>query len=520
MKFDLKIYGGKIIDGSGTEAVSADIGIRDDKIADIGDLSQADAQNIINANNKIICPGFIDVHSHSDTYLLLEPSAHSKIFQGVTTEVVGNCGASAAPLTGEYKLPSDWLDKEYPGSWNSVAEYRQLLETVKPAPNVVLLTGHNTLHAGIAGYEPRAATKAELQAMIYLLEKSMDEGSRGISTGLIYAPGMFASREEIIALVKVVAKRGGIYTSHMRSESKNLLDAIKETLSIGRDTGVRVEISHLKASGKNNWHKLDKALELIRNARNTGQQVAADRYPYTSACTDLDVIFPDWAAAGGREEVLSRLHNPETAARLHDELMASRDESSWQSITIGSTSHPENKRFRGMPLPEVAALLEMDPADTVIHLTKLDELKTGAFFSGMSPDNMLKVLREPYVMIGSDGSLRAPTGVLSHDYPHPRCYGSFAKFVKMSVNGKTVPLSEAIRKMTSLPAEQFQLHNRGLIKKGYYADLLIFTPEAVKDTSSYSNPHSLSEGFDNIIINGCITINNSKLTGQRAGIFL
>ncbi len=520
MMLDLKISGGSVLDGTGKEAMIADVGIRGERIVAIGDLSQVVAENEINAAGKIVCPGFIDVHSHSDTYLLLEPSCHSKLFQGITTEVVGNCGASAAPLAGEYKLPSDWLDKEYPGSWNSVAEYRQLLEAAKPAPNVFLLIGHNTLHAGIAGYEPRAATESELQAMTYSLEKSLDEGARGLSTGLIYAPGIFAPREEIVALAKVVAKHGGIYTSHMRSESKKLLEAIEEALSIGRDAEVRVEISHLKASGKNNWGLLDPALELIRNARQAGQEVAADRYPYTSASTDLDVVFPDWAAEGGRETVLKRLRDPSIVARLREDLLASRSEDAWGSITIGSTSHPDNEKFRGMPLPQVAEQLGVDPVDAILYLTESDDLKTGAFFSGMSEDNMLKVLSEPYVMLGSDGSLRAPTGVLSHDYPHPRCYGSFSKFVKMSVNGDTVPLPEAVRKMTSLPADQFKLTDRGLLAVGNFADVLVFDSEQVTDLSSYSNPHQLSEGIDEVIVNGVRTLSNGKLTGERAGQFL
>ncbi|MCK5529571.1 MAG: D-aminoacylase, partial [Kiritimatiellae bacterium] len=520
MMLDIKISGGSVLDGTGSEAMLTDIGIRGERIVAVGDLSKVDADYEVDASGKVVCPGFIDVHSHSDTYLILEPSAHSKLFQGVTTEVVGNCGASAAPLAGEYRLPSDWLDKEYPGSWSSVAEYRELLEAAKPAPNVFLLIGHNTLHAGIAGYEPRAATESELQKMIYSLEKSLDEGARGLSTGLIYAPGIFAPREEIVALAEVVAKYGGIYTSHMRSESKELLAAIEEALSIGRDAGVRVEISHLKASGKNNWDLLDPALELIRNARQAGQEVAADRYPYTSACTDLDVVFPDWAAEGGREAVLKRLRDRSTVARLREDLLASRSDDAWGSITIGSTSHPDNTRFRGVPLPQVAEALGMDSVDAILYLTESDDLKTGAFFSGMSDDNMLKVLKEPFVMLGSDGSLRAPTGVLSHDYPHPRAYGTFAKFVKMSVNGDTVPLPEAVRKMTSLPAAQFKLADRGILAVGNFADILVFDPQEVRDISSFGDPHKLSEGIDEVIVNGVRTLSYGKLTGQRAGQFL
>ncbi len=520
MTLDIKITGGRVYDGSGGDPRIADVGIHGEKIAAVGNLADVPAPVEIAADGLNVCPGFIDVHSHSDTYLLLEPSADSKLFQGITTEVVGNCGASAAPLAGDYKLPSDWLEKTYPGPWRTVAEYRERLDDAVPAPNVVFLVGHNTLHAGIAGYEPRGATPDELREMERSLDQCLDEGAAGLSTGLIYAPGMFAPREEIVALARVVARHGGLYTSHMRSESRHLLEAIDEALSIGRDTGVRVEISHLKASGKSNWGLLEPALDRIRAARASGLAVAADRYPYTSACTDLDVIFPDWAAEGGRDRVLSRLRDASERARLREDLLASRAGDYWGTITIGATSHPDNTRFRGMLLTEVAAALDLEPVDAVLHLTETDQLMTGAFFSGMSEENMFRVLAEPYVMLGSDASLRAPTGILSNDYPHPRAYGSFPRFLRMSLDGQTVPLPEAIRKMTSLPAEQFNLADRGKIAAGAWADVLVFDPAEVRDRASYGDPHQLSAGFHSAIVNGTLTMHEGALTGDRGGRFL
>lgn len=518
--FSIKITGGQILDGTGSPAVVSDVGISDDQIAEVGDLSTAEAAITIDASGKIVCPGFIDAHSHSDAYLLIEPSAPSKILQGITTEVVGNCGASAAPLAGNYRMPSDWRDKKYPAEWHSVAEYRELLEKIKPAPNVVMLIGHNTLRAGVAGYENRALTKTEMAEMIRLLEKSLDEGGRGLSTGLLYPPGMFAPPEELVTLAKVAARRGGIYTSHMRSESKRLLEAISETISIGRSARIRVEISHLKTSGPANWKLVDAALDLIRSARSEGVEVAADRYPYISACTDLDVIFPAWAQEGGAKAEMTRLLNPSDRARLREELLKSRSEDYWRTVLIGSTKHPDNTRFQGKPLVEAAKQLRMEPVDAVLHLAETDELKTSAFFFGMSEENMLKILAEPYVMIGTDASLRAPTGPLSADYAHPRAYGSFPRFLRMALDGATVPLPEAVRKMTSLPAQQFRLTNRGVLAKGMKADIVVFDAANLSDKATYSAPHQLAQGIEYVIVTGTLTLSKGSLTNKRAGRFL
>ena len=264
--FDLLINGGEVLDGSGAPARRADVAISGERIAAIGDLSGAEARKIVSAAGCCVCPGFIDVHSHSDTFILLEPAAPSKIFQGVTTEIVGNCGASTAPRQGAYKMPTDWREKNYPGAWSSVAEYRALLEQVQPAVNIVLLIGHNSLRAGVIGYDARAATATEIRAMADLLDRALAEGGAGLSTGLIYTPGLYSTPAEVRALATVAARRGKIYTSHMRSEGDGLLEALDETLEIGRSTGIRVQVSHLKTSGRRNWAKVDAALDKIRAA--------------------------------------------------------------------------------------------------------------------------------------------------------------------------------------------------------------------------------------------------------------
>ena len=520
MRFDLLIRGGQVLDGTGAPAMRADIGLLGERIGDVGNLARAEAGAVVEAAGCYVCPGFIDAHSHSDAYLLIEPAAPSKVFQGVTTEVVGNCGASAAPRLGRYLMPSDWRAMPYPGSWGTVAEYRALLEQVKPAVNVVLLIGHNALRASVMGYDERPATAGELADMKTRLARCLDEGGAGLSTGLIYSPGMFAAPEEIVELARVVAGRGGIYTSHMRSEGGRLLEALDETIRVGRETGVRVQVSHLKTSGRAHWGKIDAALERIRSARAGGQEIAADRYPYTASCTDLDVILPAWASGGGRDEVLRRLRDPALRARIRADVAHSRDAAYWAALRIGSTRHPDNARFKSRPMPEVARELGLEPVDAALRLMDTDELHTSGIFFGMSEENMWRILAEPYVMIGSDASVRAPTGPLSHDHPHPRAYGSFPRFLRAALDGRTVGLPEAIRKMTSLPARQFGLKDRGEIAVGKKADIVVFDPDGVGDAATYEQPHQLSRGIEALVVNGEVVLAGGRPTGARPGRFL
>ncbi len=520
MNFDLLIRNGTVIDGTGAEATSADIGLCGERIKEIGNLSHARAGHIIDALGQIVCPGLIDAHSHSDAYLLIEPHASSKVFQGVTTEVCGNCGASAAPRLGTAQLPSDWQDKPFPDSWRTVKEYRKLFETVQPAVNEALLIGHNTLHRGLCGYDPRGATLDELSKMRHALERAFDEGGCGLSTGLIYPPASAVPQKEIVELATICAARGKIYTSHMRSEGKNLLDAIDETVEIGRRSGVRIQISHLKASGKANWHKMDEVLEKIQVAQNEGTDLAADRYPYTAAQTDLDIILPDWAIQGGREAEMARLRDPKIRKKIRDEILEGRNEFEFRTIRIGSIETPLYHSFRGMKLEEAAKRLNMEPVDALLHLIQADELRVSGLFFGMSDENLWRILEQPWVMIGSDASLRAPDGILSRDHPHPRAYGSFTKFLRAALDGKTVPLPEAIRKMTSLPAKQFCLKQRGVLKRNAFADILVFDSHTIKEKTSYANPHKLSDGVKALIVNGTLTIEDGKLTGRRNGRFL
>ncbi len=515
--FDLLIRGALIYDGSGAQPALGNLAVNGDRIAAVGELAGATARNAIEAAGKALCPGFIDVHSHSDTYLLIEPSAPSKISQGVTSEIIGNCGASAAPRTPLTRLPSDWADKSYPASWESVADYRALLEQVRPAVNVMMLAGHNRLRSDIMGYAARAATADEVAGMCRLLEQSFDEGMRGLSTGLLYTPGCFSEPGEVRALARVAARRGGIYTTHMRSEGARLLESLDETLELGRSTGVRLQISHLKTSGRAHWGKLDAALDRLRGARAGGLDLAADRYPYTAASTDLDVLLPDWAAGDGREAVLARLADPAQRARIRDDILSGRAGDYWGSVQIASTHHPDNLRFQGRPLNEVAATLGLEPVDAALHLMATDALHTSAVFFGMSEENLTRILAEPYVMIGSDASLCAPEGVLGRDHPHPRAYGTFPRFLRAALDGRAVPVSEAIRKMTALPAAQFALKGRGVIAPGAFADLVVFDPAAVRDLATYEQPHQFAAGIEHVVVNGVTTYRPGKISATRAG---
>lgn len=515
MDFDIKIVNGIVHDGSTSNPIRCDIGINGDCITKMGELSAAGAATVIDASGLVVCPGFIDAHSHSDTYLLLEPSAASKIHQGITTEICGNCGASAAPLCGDYKMPSDWLDKEYAKPWKTVADYRERYAESRPAINVALLVGHNTLHAGICGYEPRAATTDEMERMQATLEQALDEGAIGLSSGLAYPPGSAVPREEVIELARTVARRGRLYTTHMRSESNGLLEAIDESIDIARRSGARLQVSHLKASGTANWDKIGTAIEKLHAAA-AEIEIGADRYPYTAGCTDLDIVLPLWATYGGRDAILARLRDAETRRKIRDELCRN-PAGHWDNVMVGSTQF---EQFKGKYIPEIAEVLDMDEVDTILYLVDQDDLKTGGIFFSMSEENLWRVLSEPFVSIGSDGSMRAPWGPLSHDHPHPRAYGSHTKFLRAALDGKTVSLSEAIYKMSGLPAEQFNLKKRGFLREGYAADIVVFDPATVKENTTYAHPHQLSEGICHLLVNGAHTIKSGKYTHSNMGVFL
>ncbi|MBQ9693728.1 MAG: amidohydrolase family protein, partial [Kiritimatiellae bacterium] len=419
MHFDFIFRNATVFDGSGAPPKVQDVGITHDRITAVGDLSATQGDYERDVTGLWLTPGFIDAHTHSDAFLLLEPYAPSKLTQGVTTEIGGQCGGSAAPRLNNARLPSDWEAQTYPPrpgqpalgpNWTTVADYRLCFEVARPATNFILFAGHNTLRKGVMGDAPKAASPAEIAGMIHNLEQALDEGAWGLSTGLVYHPGVHSQPEEVLALATACAKRGGHYATHMRNEGDTLLEALDEVLSLTRTTGIRTQISHLKTSGRRNWHKLPAVFDKIEQAQAEGFRVYSDRYPYLSAGTDLDIVLPDWASAGGNAAILERLDDPRLCGRIAAEIDASgRDP---DTIMIGGTWTPETRVCSGKTVREIMQATCRTMGTVITWILRTDRSRTGAFFFGMCEENLLNILKQSWVMPGSDASLRAPWGVL------------------------------------------------------------------------------------------------------------
>ena len=484
-------------------------------------------QTTIDATGCIVSPGFIDAHAHSDAYLILEPDAPSKISQGITTEINGQCGGSVAPRYGEARLSGDW--STLLGSrltWRSLAEYRAVLEAAKPAINTIQFVGHNTLRSSVVGYAGRAAMSDELKEMQRLLAESLDAGGWGLTTGLIYQPGKYSTPEEVVALAKVAAERGAFYATHMRSEGDRILEAIDEVIDLVRATGIRAEVSHLKTSGKRNWHKIDAVLEKIENAIGEGLLLGSDRYPFCAAGTDLDIVLPDWAQEGAALAEMARFADPATRAKIVAEINASdRD---WSTVMIGGTWSESTKPFSGQSVSEILSRMSRmsqssrnlsSPGELICRILELDGCKTGAFFFGMSEDNLDKILSRPWIVPGSDASLRAPWGPLGADHPHPRAYGTMPEFYRR-VRALGVSCEDAIARMTSVPARRFGIAHRGVIEKGAFADIAIWKEDEFSSSATYVEPHKFSRGVKAVLVNGTVSYTEGKFSGNRAGRFL
>lgn len=515
------IRNGTIIDGTGAPAFVGDVLVEGDEIAALVPQAEApanyDAVRVIDAAGRLVTPGFIDAHAHSDAYLVIEPDAPSKIAQGVTTEINGQCGGSVAPRYGEARLSSDWasvLGERL--TWRSVAEYREVLDAVKPAVNTVQFVGHNTLRSSVVGYAGRHSTADETRRMVSLLERSLDEGGWGLTTGLIYQPGKYATNDEVVELARVAAAKGGFYATHMRSEGDRLLESIDEVIELVHATGIRAEISHLKTSGPRNWHKIDAALEKIERAMDSGLLLGCDRYPYCAAGTDLDVVFPDWAGEGAAKAECVRLADAPTRRRIIDEINASdRD---WSSVVIGGTWSDETKPYSGKTVAEVCQPFG-SPGAFICEVLAKDLCRTGAFFFGMSEENLGKILARPWIVPGSDASLRAPWGVLGADHPHPRAYGTMPEFYRR-VRVLGFSREEAVARMTSVPARRFGIPRRGILAKGFFADLTVWKEDEFAAKTTYAKPHQFAAGVSCVMVNGSIPYEGGRFTGNRAGRFL
>ncbi len=521
--FDLVIRSGTILDGTGGPPWSADLGIVGDTIRAIGTISPEQGATTIDAAGKMVSPGFIDIHSHSDRSILRYPTAPSRVHDGITTEVTGNCGSSVAPIWGPArKLLAEEMaaDRETEVTWEGVAGYLETMEKSGISLNQALLVGQGSLRHAAIGLEDRQPSEEERRRMARKLIEALDDGAFGLSTGLEYVPGTFTPTDEIVFLARVVARRNGLYASHIRDEEGGLVGAVNEAIEIGRQSGARLEISHLKASGQRNWPKQRAALDLIASARAAGVQVLADAYPYTAFSTGLLDLLPAWARAGGWEAAVGRFGDPAERARIRTELndWVNNDLGRWSLLVIASVRKEANRELVGKDLVEIAEKWSVEPADAAIRLLELEDGAVSIVGHGMSQENVDMVLSHPLVMIGSDGGSIAPEGPAGQARPHPRHYGACARVLGHFVRERgLMDLATAVRKMTSMPADQVGLVDRGRIARGKKADLVVFDAATVRDAASFADPHRTSEGIEHVFVNGTAVISGGAHTGARPG---
>lgn len=536
--FDLLIRGGRIVDGTGNPWFWGDIGIADGKIAGIGSFGSSAARRVLDADGLIVAPGFIDMHTHSDLTLLANPLAESSIRQGVTTEVVCSCGLGPAPITDEavelLKHSLAFVPDGLSWNWRS---FNDLLESYGRAggtsTNVVPLVPQGAIRISAMGFDNRKPTQDELNYMKRLVAESMDAGGFGFSTGLIYTPGKYALMEELVELSREAAVRGGIYVSHIRGEGNTLIESVEEAIEIGRRAGLPVHISHHKASGKQNWGKVKLTLEMMEAARSRGQDVTCEVYPYVAGSTSLTTLIASWAHEGGIKALVERLENPDMRERLKREMrdglpgwenMAHAN--GWENLVIAWVKSGRRPDLEGRNLKELAEREAKSPEDFVIDLL-ISEKDMAAFdcvylvLFSMSEDDVRTVLRHPLAMIGSDGRAVAPYGVLRRGKPHPRYYGTFPRVLgKYTRDEGVLSLQDAIRKMTSAPAQRLGLKDRGLLREGFRADICVFDPDQIADTATFQDPHQYPVGINYVIVNGHVTVELGVHTGARGGVVL
>lgn len=522
--FDVLIRNGMIYDGEGNEPIEGDLGITGDKISAIGLLPSALARQTLDAGGAAVAPGFIDIHSHADLALINTPALPAKMLQGVTTEVVGNCGFSpaptnptAGPLLQQYVTPTLGATTG-PWPWTTFDDYASHLEAAQPSLNVAAHVGHGALRILAMGFVGTQASPGQVAVMARELEQSLEAGASGFSFGLIYAPACFASLEEIETLCRVVARFRRILTVHMRSESDNLLDSIRENLGIARRTGVRLHISHLKASGQANWDQLSQALDLLDRARREGVEVTCDQYPYVAGSTTMTVLLPQWALEGGVDAMVARLGRREMRDRIREDYARGIPgwdcvvrANGWENIVVSWVAKDSLKALEGRTLAAVSKESGKDPAEMLFDL--LEELQGNASIVvfQQSEENVAAAMRKEYVAVGSDG-LHAGAK------PHPRLYGTFPRVLGRYVRElKVLTLPEAIRKMTSLPADLLGERLRGRIRQGCHADITVFDPLTVADTATFSDPVRFPAGIRHVLVNGVPVVVDGRQTEARPG---
>jgi N-acyl-D-amino-acid deacylase len=521
-RFDVVLKGGTLLDGTGAPAFPADLGLVGDRIAALGDIAATQAARVLDVSGLCVAPGFIDIHAHSDGDVLAYPGAESRVRQGITTELCGNCGSSAAPLGGRAAAErrAAYRRDGVEADWTDVASYLERVERTGISVNHALLLGQGTLRENAIGDVDRPLTAEELARVLRSTEEGLEQGAFGLSTGLEYTPGRFTPTDEIVALARIAARRGALYATHVRNEERGVLEATEEALDIGRRAGIRVQLSHMKASGRGNWDKQGAALALLEAARRDGVAVLGDAYPYAAYSTGLLVTFPSWALDGGTAAVLARLRGPERA-RIRAEVedyVVNRDPGDFALVVISSVRSVKNRRFVGRNLEEVAAALGVAPAEALLRLVDEEDAAVSYVGHGMSAENVERVLGHPLVMIGSDGSAMAPTGRAAESRPHPRSYGAFARVLGHYVRERRLfDLPTAVRKMTSQPADQIGLRDRGRLLPGKRADVVVFDAARVEDTASFEAPHRYPSGIVHVLVNGVFVVEAGAHTGARPG---
>jgi len=478
------------------------------------------ADRTINAGSLVISPGFIDIHSHSDYTLLVNPRAESKVRQGVTTEVVGNCGSSAAPVRRNYR---EYLEKRVTPllggatlsyDWTSVGDYLERLDRERVALNVVSYVGHGTVRIDVMGFDDREPTRKELRGMEELVEEAMQDGAIGLSSGLVYSPGCYAKTDELVSLARVAARHGGIYASHIRDEGDALMESVNEAIEIGERGGVPVEIAHHKATLPRNFGKVKESLRVMEEARGRGVDVTCDQYPYVAGSSGLTYLLPHWSLEGGTEKLLERLRDPVMRAKIRADMEGKGP--GWDNVLLAYCQ--KNRELDGKSIAEVAKARRVDPYDAVFDILLGNETAVTIVLFTMSEEDVETVMRSPLMMVGSDGRAVAPYGPLSAGKPHPRYYGTFVRVLGRYVREKKIlTLESAIRKMTSLPARRLGILDRGLVKEGMWADLTLFAHRSVADRATFTEPHQYASGVAYVIVNGEVVVEKGEHTGAGPG---
>ncbi len=525
--FDTIISNGHVVDGTGSPWFAADIGIRHGRIAAIGKLDRASARRRIDAAGKVVAPGFIDMLGQSELTLLVDPRAPSKIYQGITTEITGE-GDSPAPMIG-YALHEALPQFEHYGlkaDWQTLGEYYARLERQKIGINIATYVGATMVRKAVIGGDDRRPTPAELERMRALVAAAMRDGAVGLSTSLEYTPAPYASTEELIALASEAARHGGIYATHMRSEGDGISAALDETFRIGREAHIPVEIWHLKVAGRANWGRMPEIVKRIETARASGIDVAADTYAYPAWFNEMSAFVPPWAHDGGTAKLLERLRDPAARARIKSDMQTPSAEwdNEWteiespEQLMIGVVKEPKLLGLQGQTLAAIAKARGTEPLDTLLDILLEDRGFTYCAVFGMREDDIALALAQPWTSVDNDSSATATTGALAAEHPHPRAYGTFPRVLRRYVREEhLLTLPDAIRKFTSLPAGRLRLADRGLLKRGFAADVVVFDPEAVTDHATFAEPNQLSSGMQWVLVNGEPVIADGEMTGARPG---